>query len=291
MKRCGINRRETLVRLAGTALLVGPALRVLAADEKRLFKIGACDWSLGKRGQIASLETAKEIGLDGVQVSFGPPGEDADLRNEQVRTEYLETSKRLGVEIGSLAMGCLNNIPYASEPQTEQWVQECIEVMPKLGVKVVLLAFFGKGDLKDKPEAQDEVIRRLKRAAPKAEQAGVILGIESTLNAEEHLRILDAVGSPAVQVYYDVANMHYAGYDIYQEIRQLGRERICEIHCKEQGVVLGNGQIDFRKVKEAVDQIGWSGWLVIEGAVGRGMSMKESYILNQRFLRSIFPTR
>ncbi len=290
MKQTGISRRETLVRLAGTALLAGPALRVFAAEKKRLFKIGACDWSLGKRGQVAALEVAQQIGLDGVQVSFGPPGEELDLRKEEVRKQYLETSKRLGVEIGSLAMGCLNSVPYATEPETEKWVEECIEVMPKLGVKIVLLAFFGKGDIKDKPEAQKEVIERLKRAAPKAEKAGVILGIESTLNADEHLRILDAVGSPAVQVYYDVANMHYAGYDIYQEIRQLGAKRICEIHCKERGVLLGNGEIDFPKVKEAIDEIGWSGWLVIESAVGRGMSMKESYILNQRYLRSIFPT-
>ena len=117
-----------------------------------------------------------------------------------------------------------------------------------------------------------------------------MLGIESWLSAAEHLKILDTVGSPAVQVYYDVANMHQQGYDLYEEIRQLGRERICEIHCKENNSLLGKGPIDFQKVKEAIDQIGYSGWLIIESAMGPGMSLVDSYVHNQKFLRSVFPT-
>ena len=100
-----------------------------------------------------------------------------------------------------------------------------------------------------------------------------MLGIESYLNADEHIRILDAVDSPAVQVYYDVANMNQMGYDIYREIRQLGRDRICQIHCKENGYLLGQGKIDFQKVKEAIDEIGWQGWLVIEGGIPEGGPM------------------
>jgi len=284
-----ITRRQAL-SAAGATLAFGPGLRALAAEQKRLFKIGACDWSIGKRQNLAALEVAKAIGLDGVQVSFGPPGGEYDLRKPAVRKAYLDGCKQHGVEIASLAMGVLNRRPYASDPEAEQWVADCIEVLPKLDEQVVLLAFFGRGDIRGKPGAQKEVIRRLKRVAPAAEKAGVVLGIESWLNADEHLAILDAVGSPAVQVYYDVANMHYSGYDIYREIRQIGRERICEIHAKERGCLLGKGPIDFGKVKAALDDIGWTGWLVIEGATERGRSMEDCYRDNQKFLRSVFPT-
>jgi sugar phosphate isomerase/epimerase len=285
-----ITRRQALASAVGTALAFAPSLGALGADQKRLFKIGACDWSIGRRGQPGAMELAAKIGLDGVQVSFGPPGEASDLRIPAVRRQYREAAEEHGVQIASLAMGVLNSVPYASDPRTEKWVEECIEVMPDLGVKVVLLAFFGKGDIKGKPDLQDEVIRRLKRAAPKAEAAGVVLGIESWMNADEHLRILDAVRSPAVQVYYDVANMENQGYDIYREIRRLGRQRICEVHCKENGYLLGQGRVDFVKVREAIGEIGWSGWLIIEGAVGGGKEMFESYVHNQKFLRSVFPT-
>lgn len=102
------------------------------------------------------------------------------------------------------------------------------------------------------------------------------------------LELAKQIGSPAVQVYYDTANMEKQGYDIYKEIRQLGRERICQFHCKENGFLLGEGRVDFPRVKEAMDDIGYSGWLVIESAVGKGLSIPDSYLHNQKYLRSVF---
>ena len=116
----------------------------------------------------------------------------------------------------------------------------------------------------------------------------MVLGIESWLSAAEHLRILDAVGSRNVQVYYDVANSTQMGYDIAAEIRQLGRDRICEFHAKENGFLLGQGRIDFPAVRKAMDDIGYTGWIQIEGAVPKGQPMLESYTQNVRFMRAHF---
>ena len=290
MNRHRITRREALATALGTGLALSPALRTLAADPRRLFKISACDWSISNRGKVEAMEMAAKIGLDGVQVSFGQPGDGNDLRDPAVRERYAEACRKHGVRISSLAMGMLNQIPYATDKSAQLWVAQSVDVAPKLGQKVVMLAFFSDGDIKDKPDLQKEVIRRLKTVAPKAEEAGVVLGIESWLNADDHLRIIDAVGSPAVKVYYDVANMTHQGYDILKEIRQLGSERICGLHCKENGFLLGKGPVDFPKVKAALDDIGWSGWLTVEGAVAKGMKMFDAYVANQKYLRSVFPT-
>ena len=157
-----------------------------------------------------------------------------------------------------------------------------------MNVRAVLLAFFDRGDLRNDAEGQAEVIRRLKRVAKKAEDSGVVLGIESWLSAAELVRILDAVGSRNVQVYYDVANSTQMGYDVAAEIRQLGRERICEFHAKENGFLLGQGRIDFAAVRKAMDDIDFSGWIQIEGAVPKGKPMLESYVENVRFMRTHF---
>ena len=151
----------------------------------------------------------------------------------------------------------------------------------------MLLAFFGNGDLRDDSAGVNEVVKRLKAVAPKAEKAGVVLGVESWLNAEQHLGILNRVGSKAVQVYYDVCNSNDRGYDIYREIRQLGRERICEFHFKENGALLGQGKVDFKKVRAALDDIGYRGWIQIEGAVPAGKAMLESYQANCQFVRGV----
>ncbi len=154
---------------------------------------------------------------------------------------------------------------------------------------LVLLAFFGNNDLKNDKKGTDETIRRLKEVAPKAEKAGVILGIESWLSGEEHMHIIDQVGSPAVQVYYDTANSNKMGYDIYSEIRWLGKKnQICELHMKENGALLGQGKVDFKKVRAAVEDCGYKGWMQIEGAVPRGAKMLPSYISNLKLLRSLF---
>ncbi len=185
------TRREALGAAAGVAL--SPALSWAASDPQRAFKIGACDWSIGRGGQLSALELAKQIGLDGVQVSFSKPGGQYDLRKKEVRQQYQQAADKQGVEIASLAMGVLNSVPYSSDRDAERWVEECLNVMPKLRQQIVLLAFFGRGDIKGKPERQKEVIRRLKKVAPKAEKAGVVLGLETWLSADEHLRILDMV--------------------------------------------------------------------------------------------------
>ncbi len=258
-----------------------------AAAAGKRFKIGACDWSIGKMANTGAFEVAKEIGLDGVQVSLGTAADDMRLRKKEVQEEFKSAARKAGEDIASLAIGELNNIPYKSDPRTIPWVSDCVDTCKALGVKVVLLAFFGNDDLRDDKAGVDEVVKRLKAVAPKAEKAGVILGVESWLNAEQHLDILERVGSSAVQVYYDVCNSNDRGYDIYKEIRQLGK-RICEFHAKENGALLGQGNVDFRKVRDAMEDIGYRGWIQIEGAVPPGGQMLESYKKNCAFLRGIF---
>ncbi len=288
-----LTRRQMLARStqAVTALAVSsPLAPLFAAPAQRQFKIGACDWSIGKMCDPAAMTVAKAIGLDGVQVSLGTAKNNMHLRQAAVQQQYRDAGKANGAQVASLAIGELNDIPYKSEPRTIEWVGDCVDVCQAMGCRVMLLAFFGNGDLRDDKKGTDEVVRRLKEVAPKAEKAGVILGIESWLSAKEHMEILQRVGSPAVQVYYDVCNSTDRGYDIYQEIRWLGKQKaICEFHAKENGSLLGQGNVDFPKVRAALDDIGYRGWIQIEGAVPKDAPMLDSYRQNLAFLRRLFP--
>ena len=284
------TRREILrhaaYATAGATMLSGCQSWSSRGVANQGFRIGVCDWNLGKMADLGCFAVARDIGLDGVQVSLGTEANDMHLRRPDMQQAYLAESQAQGVAIASLAIGTLNQIPYKSDPRTEQWVADSIDVCEALGVKVVLLAFFGNGDLRDDPKGTHEVVTRLKRVAPKAEKANVILGIESWLSAEGHLDIIEKVGSPAVQVYYDVGNSHLRGYDIYEEIRLLG-DRICEFHAKDYGFIFGQGKVEFPRVRNAMDDIGYRGWIQIEGAQPHGL--KESYQQNAAYLRSVFP--
>lgn len=282
-----LTRRDVL-HAAAAMVGWGPTGTRGTLVQRNRFRIGACDWSIGMRGRTEALTVARQLGLDGVQVSMGSVDNELQLRRPEVQQAYREASAATGVQIGGVALDVMNQVPYKSDPRTEQWVSDSVDVAHALGVRVILLAFFDKGDLRDDPNGQAEVIRRLKGVAPRAEKNSVVLGIESWLSAPDLLRILDAVGSASVRVYYDLANSTQMGYDILAEIRQLGRERICEFHAKENGSLLGQGRIDFPAVRKALDDIDYSGWLQIEGAVPKGAQIVESYEHNVRFMRTHF---
>ncbi len=251
------------------------------------FKIGVCDWTIGKRADPAALALAAGIGLDGVQVDLGLPKDGMPLLKPEVQERYRSTLKGLKVEVASLAIGAMNDVPFKSDPRGEDWVAGSINACRVLGVRVVLLAFFGNGDLQNDPRGVEAVIQKLKHVAPMAEKAGVVLGFESWLSARQLLDILDRVGSPALQVYYDVANAHKQGYDIFREIRLLG-SRICEFHAKDYDGLYGKGSIDFSAVRRAMDDVGYRGWILMEG-VQMPLGIEESCRYDLEYLRKIFP--
>jgi sugar phosphate isomerase/epimerase len=284
MKQNYLTRREML-----GALTVGAfAWRVAQIKaEAPGFKIGACDWTLGKRADPAALEFAKQIGLDGVMVDIGSLKNDLPLRRPEVQKSYRQAAKQTRVAVSSLALLLLNDIPLKSDPRAEQWLADGVEVCRAMHLKVVLVPFFNKGDLRGDQAGTDAVVAAFQRVAPKAEKAKVILGIESWLSADQHLAILQRVGSPAVQVYYDMGNSQKAGYDIGQEIRFLGK-RICEFHAKDYDDLFGKGTMNFPAVRKAMDDIGYRGWMQIEG-VKLPLGVEESVRYDLNYLRGIFP--
>ena len=264
------------------------------ANQKSTPLIGACDWSIGQRQNIAAFNVAREIGLRGIQVSFSDPGPPFDLRERTVRESYYKRVEETGIQIASLGMGILNKRPLATDPEAIKWVDQAIDTMaamkkeqPDKAPDICLLAFFGKGDINGKPELMDAVTSKLKTISNKAEDHGIIFGIESYLSADDHLKIIDGVGSPAIQVYYDSANSHRMGYNIYKEVVQIGGKRLCQIHCKERSTLLGNGEIDFARFKQALDTANYDGWLIIEGAIPQGTPVIAAYQHNLALLERV----
>jgi sugar phosphate isomerase/epimerase len=282
-----MNRRTLLVRsaqAAAVAVALPSWAPLLAAPQSRRFKIGACEWMLGRGGDPASLAVAKEIGLDGVQVDMGTVANDMHLRRPEVQKAYLEASKRTGIEIASLAEAAFWDAPLRTDPRAAKWLDESIDVCKALGLTVTMPACF-ELDMRD-TAGIDHFVAVLKKIAPKAEKQGVTIGLENWLSADEHKRLLDRIGSPAVKVYYDVGNSTDKGRNVAQEIRALGK-LICEFHFKDGKHLLGRGRIDFKEVRKALDGIHYSGWLQIEAAAPNGIVA--DYQANRKFLKALFP--
>jgi len=256
----------------------------------RKFKIGACDWSIGKWSDIGAFKVAKEIGLDGIMVDMGGEENDLHIRKKEIQKAYLAESMQTGIAISSLALGVYNQIPFHSDSRTEEWVSNSIDAAVNLDVKVLLLAFFNASDLRNDDQRKESAISILKKVALSAEAKGVTLGIESYLNAKEHLDIINKVGSKNVKVYFDFRNTADAGFNPAEEFRKLGKDMVCELHMKENGFLLGKGTVDWKGVSDAVYETGYTGngWMQIEGAIPKDADIIKSYRHNLGYLKQLF---
>jgi L-ribulose-5-phosphate 3-epimerase len=287
--RSNITRRTLLVGSAQAAAVVAAALQfapLFAAPRSRWFKIGACTWSLEKRFDPAVFDVAKQIGLDGVQIDLGTADADMPLRRPEVQKTYRKAAARTGLEIASLAIAEMNDAPLKNDPRAAQWLSDSIDVCKALGLSITMGTCFDI-DMGNAAEV-DQFVGVLKPIAAKAEKQGVVIGFENWLSAEDNMRRIDRVGSPAVKVYYDVGNSTDKGRDVLKEIRALGkRNLICEFHLKDGNHRLGHGLIDFKQVRKALDDIEYSGWLQIEAAAPHGLIV--AYTADRKYLKDIFP--
>lgn len=228
-------------------------------------RIGVTDWNLNSGANPESVVKAGELGFEGVQVSFGRQLVDGKLPVDQQEAlaRYRKLSQEHGVTIDGTCVDRLHDNGLKSDPLALRWVTDSIRLTKELNTKVLLLPFFGKWALKNDSEI-GRVGDALREVAPQAEKAGVILGLEDTVSAEDNVRMMEMSRSDSVKTYYDVGNSHLAGFDVVEEIRWLGKDRICQIHLKDNPHFLGEGSIQFEPIVRAIQDIGWSGWANLE---------------------------
>jgi sugar phosphate isomerase/epimerase len=277
--------RTTAGSLAATALLARrlEAVTGTFASKSTGIRVGAC---------VVGLEEGRQAGLDGVEVRVGGAADELEISRPEVQEKYKDLMKRSAIPISSLMMGLLNEYPLASDPRGPAWLQQSIDAAHSLGAKVILVAFFAKGDLlgpggRLKQAEVDSVVARIKAAAPRARDAGVFLGIENYLNAEQNARILDRIGHESVKIYYDCYNSGGTkGYDAPAEIRSL-KDRIAQFHFKNGRDFLEGGKLHYEPIAAAIKEIGYQGWIVLETSSPSGNAVADAK-RNADYTRKLF---
>jgi sugar phosphate isomerase/epimerase len=290
------RRRFVQIGLQASALAGMHAAGVRASPPPVRFKVGVPDWNLKLEAKIEAIALAKKLGFDGVQISLGHEGvtsaaQHLPLADPKMQQAYLAEAKKAGIPITSVCLEILhrNYLKVKTDPLGARWVSEAIPAAKALGVKVILLPFFGNGALKTEAE-MDYVGDALREIAPAAEKAGVILGLEDTISARDNVRIMERTKSPAVLTYYDVGNSTNNGFNVIEEIRWLGKERICEVHLKDNPHYMGEGKIDFPGVVAALDDIGFAGWAQLE-TTNPTKSVQADMGRNLSFVRDLIARR
>jgi L-ribulose-5-phosphate 3-epimerase len=271
------------------AATAGDRLLAYAGARGVKFKVGVPDWNLRREAKPEAIALARKLGFDGVQISLGVGREGLPLSDAATQKAFLAESKQAGLPLASVCLNILHVNYLKSDRLGQRWVADAIPVARALGVRVILLPFFGRGALQTAAE-MDYVGDALRELAPAAERAGVTLGLEDTISARDNVRIMERSRSRAVLTYYDVGNSTLGGFNVIEEIRWLGRERICEVHLKDNPHYLGRGKIDFTAVIDALADIGFAGWAQLECDAPSG-SVENDMRTNLQFVRGLIAKR
>ena len=234
-------------------------------------RVGMTDWNLGQRGDISKIALAREIGLDGIQVSLQFPVDGSPtLRDPATQAAFRRAALDNGLQICSLAIGSpgKSRLPLHTNPAAAILLAEAVEVARNIGANNILLPILGDSHIDVTSAAQvNSFVAMMKEIARYAEKHDVVVAIEDWLSAQDNLKLLDAIGSSHVAIYYDAHNvvLKKATTDIYAEPKMLGG-RINQIHVKNAEMLLSTpgGLIDWPRMAKEFADIGYAGWYVLE---------------------------
>jgi alpha-L-rhamnosidase len=268
---------------------------ILVVNPNR-YKVSVCDWMILKRQKIGAFNLAKEIGTDGVEVDMGGLGKRIDfdnkLNDKKAREQFIAECNRLGLQISSIAMSAFYGQNFAKRDNYLPLTEETIAVMKALKVKNCFLPLTNITDMQKDPQLYALVVDRLKTIAKKAEAAGVVIGIETSMPAKEEAKLIDKVASPSIRSYVNISSILKRKGDICKELKTLGKERIVQIHISNtDGNWLQNDPaVNMMEIKKTLDKMGWAGWLVIERSRDTKdvHNVKWNYGANAAYLKKMF---
>ena len=277
--------------------VLSPVLAQQANTLSHRYKVAACDWMMLKRQKLGEFKLSHEIGADGVEMDMGGLGKrdtfDNKLHQVYFQELFKKTAAEYQIEVPSIAMSGFYGQSFLKHRNYRVLIDDCIKTMQVMGAKIAYLPLGGCGnDWKTDDEQRRRLVSRLHVAGEMAHSEGLVIGIRTGLSAKEDIKLLEQINSEGIQIYFSVQEALDNKRDLYKELKTLGRKRICQIHISEtDGVTLPHSKnIDMHRVKEQLDKMGWSGWLVVERSRDAGdvRNVKKNFGMNIRYLKEVF---
>lgn len=260
------------------------------------YQIGVCDWMVLKRQKLGEFKLAKELGCDGIEMDMGGLGKrnsfDNKMRDPKMVRLFKHTADSFGIKVGAVAMSGFYGQSFAKKESWRWLIQDCLNTMDAMGAKVAFLPLGGCGNnWTDSLQLRRQIVWRLHEIGEMAKARGIVIGIDTPLDAEGNIKLLDEINSDGIKIFYKFQTAIENKRDIAKEIKTLGKDRICAIHASNtDGVWLRNDKaVKMKKIKKVLDKAGWSGWLFVERSrdVNQVRNVKKNYGENVKYLKEI----
>lgn len=235
-------------------------------------KIGICQWCIPAEGPEA-LQLAADMGYDGVEMDMGFGRPERSLLVPEVLDAFLAAKQSSGMETPSLAFNGLSLKNPEIRGEREEILRQSVEAARKLNVKVLQMPSFFADGIKTEEDFV-ETARSLKYLCRLAADAGMVVGSENQLDAEQNLRLIRAVDEENFAVYFDNANPYLFDHRDGMELLKTLYPHICEVHIKDFSLwgrkpcrSLGRGRCHAADVLRFLKENGYDRWIVAENSL------------------------
>jgi len=287
-----INRRDAIKLGVGTLAAMSSAGSLVAADEPRkrtIKKAVIIDMVRGGNTIRDKFQMLKDAGFDGVEMNYpgGPPVDEVRMACEQT---------------GLLIEGVIDSVHWHQtlgdpNPEIRQHglnaLLQALQACKDIGGTSVLLV---PGVVNARISYDDCYVRsqaEIRKALPLAKQLGVKIAVEDVwndflLSPMEAARYIDEFNDPeAIGWHMDLGNVMAYGYP-EQWVKIMGK-RIVKLHVKEfsrkkmneEGrgkgfnCKLGDGDINWKAVMHALDDVPYTTWMCAEVPGGGPEELKD----------------
>lgn len=248
-------------------------------------KIGLCEKDL--RGSLEeNLSWMAENGFQGFQIWK----QNMDKQGKKPQ-DVLNLSKELGLEISAIGGGP-NLVDPKVKNESIDLFKSFLDLSVELGPKIVTAESKAKPDDLTDDDAWKSTVDTVSEICAYAETLGAALAIEAAgpcfiRDWEMYLELKEKVGSDALKVNYDPANIVWAEKDVVAGVQATGADFV-HTHAKDVGRVIddalgsekeklmdvpaGEGLVNYETYLKALKDIDYNGFLTIEmhaGAEGR----------------------
>lgn len=279
-----------------TLLFGGLLLSEVMMAQKR-YQVGVCDWMVLKRQKLGEFKLARELGCDGLEMDMGGLGRrdsfDNKIRQPEMARLFRHTADSLEIKVGAVAMSGFYGQSFAAKQSWKWLVEDCLNTMQTMQAKVAFLPLGGCGkDWTESTAIRKEIVFRLHEAGEMAAKRGLVIGIDTPLDAKGNKKLLKEIDSPGIKIFYKFQTAVENKRDISKDLRKLGADNICGIHASNtDGVWLRHDKaINMPEIKATLDKLGWSGWLFVERSrdVTDVRNVKRNYGENVKYLKEVF---
>lgn len=220
---------------------------------------------------------AAEAGIPNIEWIDDTYGADiTPLRTSEGVEEMLTLMKKYSVSIPSICADSFMEEPLircTDEERAERLklLDHLFHQAKKVGAAHLGIPFLDNSALNTKEEI-DQAALALQSILPVLEKLDMELHLETSLDPENFVYLMQQINHPSVRITYDTGNSAGLGYNPKKEFAAYG-EYLGSVHIKDRilnngTVELGTGDTNFTAVKEELDRLQFAGLFTLQGARG-----------------------